>query len=51
MLKMQDVHLDVPDLLIKVYIWNKGRKRFYMDDFTIKTFKGNPIIYGLMQKI
>jgi len=50
-LKLQDIHNTEPEPLLKVYIWNKGRKRFYMDNFEVKTFKGNPVIYGLMQKI
>ena len=49
--KLQDADLRYPNLSLKVYIWNRGRRRFYMDDFTVKTLKGNPVIYGLIQKI
>jgi len=50
-IKLQDINLAKGNPTVKVYIWNKGRKKFYMDDFTVKTIKGNPVIYGLMQKI
>jgi hypothetical protein len=50
-LKLQDIHNIRAGELLKVYIWNKGRNRFYMDDFEVKTFKGNAVIYGLIQKI
>ncbi len=49
--KLQDADLRHPNLNLKVYIWNKGRKQFYMDNFTVKTLKGNPVINGLIQKI
>jgi hypothetical protein len=50
-IKLQDITGNISDALLKVYIWNKGIRKFYMDDFEVKTFKGNPIIYGLMEKI
>ncbi|HWY98115.1 MAG TPA: hypothetical protein VNY36_03420, partial [Bacteroidia bacterium] len=49
--KLQDANLRYPNLSLKVYIWNRGRRQFYMDNFTVKTLKGNPVIYGLIQKI
>ncbi|HXB11429.1 MAG TPA: glycosyltransferase family 39 protein [Bacteroidia bacterium] len=50
-LELSDLDIDYPDVKVSIYIWNKGRKRFYLDDFEVKTMKGNPIIYGLSEKI
>lgn len=50
-LKLQDLKTNQPGLLLKVYLWNKGKKNFYMDDFSVRTVKGNPYIYGLFEKI
>ncbi len=50
-LKLQDLKINYPNLILKVYIWNKGKKQFYMNDFSVKTIKGNPVIYGLFEKI
>ncbi len=36
---------------LKIYVWNLGKKEFYIDDFKIKTRKGNPVIYGLIQPV
>ncbi|MGP8216721.1 MAG: hypothetical protein ACLQQ4_14245 [Bacteroidia bacterium] len=50
-IKLQDIDIHYPEVLLKVYIWNRGKKKFYMDDFSVETMKGNPVIYGLFQKI
>ncbi len=47
--KLSDIDFKNPQL--KVYIWNKGKNTFYIDDFKIKVRKGNPVIYGLIEKI
>lgn len=39
------------DIKVKVYIWNKGKKSFYMDNFTVRAMQGNPIACGLIEKI
>jgi len=36
---------------LKVYIWNKGKNRFLIDDIRISIRKGNPVKYGLSEKI
>jgi hypothetical protein len=48
---LSDLDINHPDINVKIYIWNKGRKKFYLDDFEVKTMKNNPIIYGLDEKI
>ena len=48
-IKMSDIHLQDKDAKLKVYIWNKGKSNFYIDDLSIKLRKGNPIVYGLYE--
>ncbi len=50
-IKLSDIYLNYPDVTLIVYIWNKGKKNFYIDDFTIKLRPGNPVIYGLQENI
>jgi len=47
--KLSDIRYKNPQL--KVYIWNKGKNHLYIDDIEIKVRKGNPVIYGLIEKI
>ncbi|MGM0649049.1 MAG: glycosyltransferase family 39 protein [Bacteroidota bacterium] len=49
-IKLSDATLNYDDLMFSTYIWNKGGKSFYMDNFRIKIRKGNPVIYGLLEK-
>ena len=49
-IKLPDVYLEYPDIKVKVYIWNSGKKNFYMDDFSVRTIDGNPLIYWLLEK-
>lgn len=48
---LSDVKLPSGNLKLKVFIWNKGGTAFLIDDFTIHLRKGNPVIYGLVEKI
>ncbi|MCK9330544.1 MAG: glycosyltransferase family 39 protein [Candidatus Cloacimonetes bacterium] len=50
-IKLSDIYLKHDNIVLKIYIWNKGRKNFIINDFNIKLRKGNPIIYGLFEKI
>jgi len=50
-IKLSDIYLNYDDLTLKTYIWNKNKEKFYLDNFTIKVRKGNPYVYGLVQKI
>ncbi len=50
-IKLSDIYLKHNDILLKVFIWNKGRKNFIIDNFSINLRNGNPIIYGLNEKI
>ncbi len=48
--KLSDISFDESTIL-KVFIWNKGKNTFLVDDITIRLREGNPLIYGLFQKI
>ena len=50
-IKLSDVDLSHNDILLKIFIWNKGRKKFIINDLRINLRNGNPIIYGLIEKI
>jgi len=52
-IKFSDVYLSSPreDCTLKILIWNKGKKEFLVDDFTISVRYGNPILYGLYKKV
>ena len=49
-IKLSDINLNYNNIKLNVYIWNKGKEHFLIDDFTIKPRTGNPIIYGLVNK-
>jgi hypothetical protein len=50
-IKLQDIYLKYPDIKVKTYFWNKGKRNFFIDDFAVRTMKGNPIVYSLFQKL
>lgn len=50
-IKLPDIYLNYWDVTVKVYLWNRGKRNFYMDDFSVKTIKGNPLIYWMIEKI
>jgi hypothetical protein len=45
--------VDIPTGKIRLMagIWNKNGSVFWVDDMSIKLRKGNPIIYGWVEKI
>jgi hypothetical protein len=44
----QDPHRK--DLQVSVYIWNRDKINFLSDEFFVRSRKGNPVLYGLMEK-
>lgn len=38
------------NLQVNVYIWNRDKINFACDDFFVRSRKGNPVLYGLMEK-
>ena len=49
--KLSDMNLNYPDIQLQIYVWNKGLNKFLIDDISINLRKGNPMIYGLVEKI
>jgi hypothetical protein len=49
--KIPDLDIGGQQSHIKIYIWNKPKHDFFIDDFTIKLRKGNPYLYGLVESI
>ncbi|MDD4150467.1 MAG: glycosyltransferase family 39 protein [Bacteroidales bacterium] len=50
-LKLSDINLNYDNIIIKIYVWNKGKKYFQIDDFKIAIRAGNPIVYSLTNSI
>ncbi len=50
-IKLSDINFNLSDAVVKIYIWNKGKRNFFIDDFDVRTIKGNPILYGLDEKL
>lgn len=50
-IKVSDLLVVKNNLQLKVYIWNSGKRTFVVDDFKIVVRQGNPLIYGLLEKI
>ena len=50
-IRLSDIDINYPNVTAKIYIWNKGKKNFYLNSFEIKTIEDNPILYGLFEKI
>ncbi len=50
-IKLPDLYQKYKDIKIHVFIWNRGKNNFYMDDFSVKTMEANPIIYWMLEKI
>ena len=49
-IRLADAKSTEADLVLKVLLWNRGRRTFFMDDFRIGSRAGNPIQYGLSEK-
>ena len=50
-IKLPDLYQNGRNLKVHVFIWNRGRNNFYMDDFSVRTIEANPIIYWMLEKI
>ena len=50
-IKFSDIKGINSSLIFKTFVWNKGFNRFSIQDFIISKRKGNPVIYGLVEKI
>ena len=50
-LRMCDIDLRHPDLVMTAFIWNPAKGKYKIDNFTVMVRRGNPVIYGLYRKI
>ncbi len=53
-LKFSDIpekYKDLKNTMLKIYVWNKELQSFYMDNFLVRRRQGNPVIYGLVDKL
>jgi hypothetical protein len=50
-IKFSDMNTQNTDIKLKVFVWNKGKKNFLIDDFKVELREGNPVIYGLVERI
>ncbi|MFC2112506.1 glycosyltransferase family 39 protein [Bacteroidota bacterium] len=44
-------HLKNPKLELKVYVWNREKNEFLIDNFRVRTRPGNTVLYGLTERI
>ncbi len=50
-IRMIDRKILDPETEIWVYFWNKNGEDIYLDNFSIEVREGNPVIYGLFDRI
>jgi hypothetical protein len=49
---LRDIGFIVSDqLTLNIYIWNKNKEGFRIDDMNIDLESGNPWIYGLIERV
>jgi hypothetical protein len=48
-IKLSDIYLDHENVELKIFIWNKNKKDYFLDNFKIVLRDGNPYIYGLIE--
>jgi hypothetical protein len=49
--KLVDLDVVDPETEVNIYLWNRNQEEFYIDNFKIEVREGNPLIYGLFEKI
>ena len=47
-LRMADVHLRNLNYTLKIFVWNKNKDDFEIDDFKVRIEKGNHLIYAII---
>lgn len=50
-INLYDLPLQHPYKKLKCYLWNKSKNQIFIDDFAIRVFEGNPIIFGWFNKL
>ncbi len=49
--KLSDIDIQYENPILKAFIWNKGQKECCIDNFRISIRTGNPLLYGLVEKL
>jgi len=49
--KLSDVNLNQGESVLKVFVWNNSKNKINLRNFQIKLRKGNPVIYGLYERL
>lgn len=44
-------HFSKRNLELQVYVWNREKNSFLIDDFRVRTRSGNPVLYGLRENL
>lgn len=50
-MKLSDINLNYDNIVLKIYIWNRNKKNFQINNFRIRLREGNTRIYGLYNKL
>jgi uncharacterized membrane protein len=50
-LKLSDIYLHYRDIELKTYVWNTQHSHFSIQNFKILRREGNPVIYGILEKL
>ncbi len=50
-ISLRDVDVDMKHTFIKTYLWNKNKEPFDIDFMNVQLQEGNPVIYGLIEKV
>jgi hypothetical protein len=50
-LKLSDIYLNYKDIELKIFVWNLHGEKVKTRNLSIKRREGNPVVYGLFDKI
>lgn len=50
-IKLSDIDLRHEDILLTIFVWNKDKREFKLDNLKISLRDGNPFLYGLYKKL
>ncbi|MEI8205183.1 MAG: hypothetical protein WCH34_19370, partial [Bacteroidota bacterium] len=50
-LKLSDIYLKYPDIMLKAYVWNPAKESVLLKKLQLNTRQGNPIVYALYDRL
>lgn len=50
-IKLSDIYLKHPHITVELFLWNRQKAAFLIDDVQVQVRPGNPVIYGLIEQI